>query len=98
MKLYALIAAAVLAAPASAQTKEELTLVYAYVVGTAGHCNVPLNMAKAGEYAADFALDAEEVGKQTWEAQQLVYALEGQALADWCKVVADSVVELGLKP
>ena len=96
MRLYALIAAVSLAAPALAQSKEEVTLVYAYVVGTAGHCGIDINMTKAGNYAKTFGLDAAAVGAQTWEAQQLVYTLDGRALDEWCQVIEDSVAELGL--
>lgn len=98
MRLAVLALATLAASPVMAQSKDELTLVYAYVVGTAPNCNVPIDMVKAGQYHTDFGLDAEAVGKQMWEAAQLVSQLDGQALADYCGTIADSVEELGLKP
>jgi hypothetical protein len=84
------------AGPALCQTKAEITEAYAFVVGTSEYCGVALDMAEAADLFAASGLDQAEVGAATWDVQKLVHGLEGQALADWCAVVAASAGELGL--
>lgn len=96
MRVVAL--ACLIATPALAQTTEDMSRAYAYIMTTAPHCGVEVDMRKAGELYTASGLDADVVGVHTWEAAQMVYQLKGAALDDWCAAVEVSVEELGLAP